>query len=385
MSTLPAARTRPAIERVGPPPPGPSAPAADPPAGVKLQVAVFLGQVKATEAQLLDAFAVVAERHERNYELSLGATTCALWSRRHLEWLEPFEKAYGAIPSENAETLRSALLSGTRVGIVGEIDDLSDLAVLAERAEMTWTVLYQGAREIHDPGLEELAGRARDHNKRQIAWIRTQIDHVAPDALAVPLDAVDQVALSVPKRMTAITSIPDSLWVPLMSAALILLVGLLGLATGRPWLGPSLGPTIILITMTPAHPTARGWNIIAGHFIGLAAGLAVVALLGAQNAPNPIQTGQLEPVRVAAATLAILLTSLGGIIARASHPPAAATTLLVALGAISKPDQVLATIVGVLIVAVAGEAVRRYRLDRPTPSERVAPASSIAGVKLRGA
>ncbi|HET9085496.1 MAG TPA: HPP family protein [Candidatus Limnocylindrales bacterium] len=385
MSTVPAARTRSAIERVGPRPPGPSAPAADPPARVKLQVAMFLGQVKATEAQLLDAFAVVAERHERNYELSRGATTCALWSRRHLEWLEPFEKAYGAIPSENAEMLRSALLSGTRAGIVGEIEDLSDLAVLAERAEMTWTVLYQGAREIHDPGLEELAGRARDHNKRQIAWIRTQIDHVAPDALAVPLDPVDQVALSLPKRITAIASIPDPVWVPFMSAALILLVGLLGLATGRPWLGPSLGPTVILVTMMPAHPTARGWNIIAGHLIGLAAGIAAVALLGAQNAPNPIQTGQLEPVRVAAATLAILLTSLGGIIARASHPPAAATTLLVALGAIAKPEQVLATIVGVLIVAVAGEAVRRYRLDRPTPAERMAPPASAARVKLRGA
>jgi HPP family len=385
MTTLPAARTRSAVERAGPPAPGPSAPTADPPAAVKVQVATFLGQIKATEAQLLDAFAVVAERHERNYELSRGATTCAIWSRRHLDWLAPFEKAYGAVSSENAETLRSALLSGTRAGTLGEIEDLSDLAVLAERAEMTWTVLYQGAREIRDPGLVELAGRARDHNKRQIAWIRTQIDHVAPDALAVRLDPVGQAATSLPKRITSVASIPDSLWVPVMSAALILLVGLLGLATGRPWLGPSLGPSIILVTMSPAHPTARGWNIFAGHFIGLAAGLAVVALLGAQNAPNPIQTGQLEPVRVAAATLAILLTSLGGIITRSSHPPAAATTLLVALGAIAKPEQILATMVGVLIVAVAGEAVRRYRLDRPTPAERMASPASAARVKLRGA
>ena len=385
MTTLPAARTRSAVERAGPLAPGPSAPTADPPAAVKVQVATFLGQIKATEAQLLDAFAVVAERHERNYELSRGATTCAIWSRRHLEWLAPFEKAYGAVPSENAETLRSALLSGTRTGTLGEIEDLSDLAVLAERAEMTWTVLYQGAREIRDPGLVELAGRARDHNKRQIAWIRTQIDHLAPDALAVRLDPVGQAATSLPKRITSVASIPDSLWVPMMSAALTLLVGLLGLVTGRPWLGPSLGPSIILVTMSPAHPTARGWNIIAGHFIGLAAGLAVVALLGAQNAPNPIQTGQLEPVRVAAATLAILLTSLGGIITRSSHPPAAATTLLVALGAIAKPEQILATMVGVLIVAVAGEAVRRYRLDRPTPAERMAPPASAARVKLRGA
>ena len=372
-------------DRAGPRAQGPSAPTANPPKSVKVQVAMFLGLVKATEEQLLDAFALVAERHERNYELSRGATTCALWSREHLEWLEPFEELYGVIPSENPEMLRAALLSGTRAGILGEIQDLSDLSLLAERADMTWTILFQGARELQDKGLQELAGRARDHNKRQIGWIRTEINHLAPDALSVPLDPADQAAISLPKRATAISSIPDSIWVPVVSALLVLLVGLIGLATGRPWLGPSLGPTIILVTMSPAHPTARAWNIVGGHLGGLAAGIAAVMLLGAQSAPNPLEAGDLSAVRVAAATLAIGLTALAGIILRASHPPAAATTLLVALGAISTPPQILATIVGVLIVAVAGEFIRRYRLDRPAPAERMAPPTSIARSKLRGA
>jgi hypothetical protein len=250
---------------------------------------------------------------------------------------------------------------------------------------MTWTILFQGARELQDKGLQELAGRARDHNKRQIGWIRTEINHLAPDALSVPLDPADQAAISLPKRATAISSIPDSIWVPVVSALLVLLVGLIGLATGRPWLGPSLGPTIILVTMSPAHPTARAWNIVGGHLGGLAAGIAAVMLLGAQSAPNPLEAGDLSAVRVAAATLAIGLTALAGIILRASHPPAAATTLLVALGAISTASQILATIVGVLIVAVAGEFIRRYRLDRPAPAERMAPPTSIARSKLRGA
>jgi hypothetical protein len=351
-------------DRAGPRAQGPSAPTANPPKSVKVQVAMFLGLAKATEEQLLDAFALVAERHERNYELSRGATTCALWSREHLDWLEPFEELYGVIPSENPEMLRAALLSGTRAGILGEIQDLSDLSLLAERADMTWTILFQGARELQDKGLQELAGRARDHNKRQIGWIRTEINHLAPDALSVPLDPI---------------------WVPVVSALLVLLVGLIGLATGRPWLGPSLGPTIILVTMSPAHPTARAWNIVGGHLGGLAAGIAAVMLLGAQSAPNPLEAGDLSAVRVAAATLAIGLTALAGIILRASHPPAAATTLLVALGAISTASQILATIVGVLIVAVAGEFIRRYRLDRPAPAERMAPPASIARSKLRGA
>jgi hypothetical protein len=190
---------------------------------------------------------------------------------------------------------------------------------------------------------------------------------------------------SLPKRITSISSIPDKTWVPMVSALLVLVVGLFGLALGRPWLGPSLGPTIILVAMSPAHPTARGWNIVAGHLVGLAAGVAAVLLLGARSAPNPMASGDLTAVRVAAATVASVLTAMGMILLRASHPPAAATTLLVALGAISTPPQILATIVGVLIVAVAGELVRRYRSDRPTPADRMAPPASVARTTLRGA
>ena len=382
MVTMPMT-LRDVADRAGPKPAAP-APTANPPAGAKLQVATFLGVAKATEAQLLDALALVAERHERNYDVSRGATVCAIWSRRHLEWLAPFEHAYGSIQSEQAETLRSSLLSGTRAGTFGALQDLCDLSVLGERAEMTWAVLYQAARELRDQGLQELAGRAREHNKRQINWIRTEINHLAPDALSIPIDVGGQAKASLPKRITSISSIPDTTWVPMMSALLVLLVGLLGLALGRPWLGPSLGPTIILVAMSPAHPTARGWNIVAGHLVGLAAGVAAVVLLGARSAPNPIASGDLTAVRVAAATVAILLTAIGMILLRASHPPAAATTLLVALGAIATPPQILATIGGVVIVAAAGELVRRVRLDRPTPAERMAPAASVARAKLRG-
>jgi hypothetical protein len=384
MLTMPTAAVRNAAERAGPKPRPPLGPTADPPNGAKLQVATYLGVAKATEQQFRDALILIAERHERNYDLAAGATTLATWTRQHLEWLVPFENAYGIIPSEEAETLRAALLSGTRGGIFAELQDLCDLAVLAERAEMTWTVLYQGARELRDAGLQELAGRSREHSRRQIAWIRTQIDHLAPDALSVPLDPKGQAASSLPKRLGAIASIPDWLWVPMISAGFVLVVGLIGLAVGRPWIGPSLGPTIILITMSPAHPTARAWNILAGHLGGLSAGLAAVMLLGARTAPNVLESGELSPSRVAAATLAIGLTAAVGFALRASHPPAAATTLLVALGVISTPPQIMATIVGVFLVTIAGELLRRLRLERRTPAERRAPAASVARLRLRG-
>jgi CBS-domain-containing membrane protein len=68
---------------------------------------------------------------------------------------------------------------------------------------------------------------------------------------------------------------------------------------------------------------------------------------------------------------------------RSMHPPATATTLLVALGATATLDRVLALVGGVVIVACAGEILRRVRLERRAPAERMAPRDSIAWSRLR--
>jgi len=356
---------------------------ANPPAGAKLQVAKYLGIARATEEQLLNALVVVAERHERNYDMSHGTTTLAAWSREHLEWMKPLIEHYGDVPSEQPETLRAALLGGTRAGVVGELADLCDLAVLAEQAEMTWTILLQGAKELRDEALADLAGRAHGHTVRQIAWIRTEIDHLAPDALSVPLDVGGQAAISLPKRIDAIASIPDWIWGPSVTAVMLLIVGAFGVIVGKPWLGPSIGPSAVLIAMTPAHPTARGWNTLIGHIGGLLAGFAAVLLVGAVNEPAVLTTGILTWPRVAAAVIAVALTVVIGIMTRASHPPAAATTLLVALGSVATLDQSASVLAGVALIAILGELLRRVRLERVTPEERRGPAQSAARRWLR--
>jgi HPP family len=387
MATRPAPIDQPLARhgkgRAEPRPPGPQGNVANPPAGAKRQVATYLGIAKAAEQQLFDALVLVAERHERNYDLSQGATTLAMWSREHISWLDRVVDHYGIVPSERPEMLRAALLGGTRVGIVGELADLTDLAVLMEATEMTWTILLQGAKELRDEALTDLASQAHAHSARQIAWIRTEIDHLAPDALSVPLDVGRQAAISVPKRFSAIASIPDSIWGPVTAALLLLVVGVLGVLVGRPWLGPSIGPSAVLIAMLPAHPTARGWNTLVGHLGGLLVGFAAVVLVGAVNEPVVLVTGILTWPRVAAAVIAVGLTVALGILTRSSHPPAAATTLLVALGSVATLERSLALLVGVAIVAVLGEGLRRLRLDRETPSERRAPARSVAQRWLR--
>jgi hypothetical protein len=356
---------------------------ANPPAGAKLQVAKYLGLARAAEEQLLNALVLVAERHERNYDLAHGATTLAVWSREHLEWLGPLIEHYGDVPSEAPEMLRAALLGGTRAGVVGELADLTDLAILAQEAEMTWEVLRQGAKELRDEALVELASKSHAHTVRQIAWIRTEVDHIAPDALSVPLDVTGQATVSVPKRLDAIAAIPDAIWAPLAAAVILLVVGAVGVALGRPWLLPSLGPSVVLVAMMPAHPSARGYNTLVGHVGGLLAGFAAVVLVGAADEPVVLVAGVLTWPRVAAAVIAVALTVVAGIATRSSHPPAAATALLVALGSVATLDRSLALVAGVAVVALLGELIRRVRLERVTPAERRAPRSSAARRWLR--
>jgi hypothetical protein len=349
----------------------------------KKQVAHYLGAVEATERELREALVLVAERHERNYELARGATTLAIWSTDHLRWLKKLTAHYGSGPYEHAQLLRSSLLGGTRVGAVGELADACDLAALVQHAEMLWTVLVQGAKELHEDDLLDVASRARDHSRRQLAWLRTVVEHEAPDAIAIVPDQAGQVAASLPKRPTSIASIPDPVWGSLAAAALLLVVGLLGVFAGLPWLVPSIGPSAVLIAVTPNHPTARPWNTVVGHAGGMISGFAAVALLSAASAPTVLGDHRLVAVRVVAAVIAIALTVGGGVLLRATHPPAAATTLLVALGSIATLEQALVVMAGVALTAGVGELLREIRRKGPTPGERMAPRRSVLGQRLR--
>ncbi|MFL5755152.1 MAG: HPP family protein [Chloroflexota bacterium] len=350
-----------------------------------IQVGRYLGLAKATEEQLRDALVLIAERHERDYDVWRTASIVAGWSREHLEWLEPFAERYRVMPSERPEKLRGALLSGTRVGATGMLDDLRDVAILGEEAETTWTILFQGAKELQDSELLTVASDAREHAKRVLRWIRTEIDHNAPETLAVAMKPDDELAGSMPRRANAIASIPDPVWSPLASGFVILVVAAVSLLVGRPFLFPSLGPTAALVASEPAQPSSRGWNILVGHLGGLIAAVVGLLVFGAFGAPTLFADKVLDPGRAGASVLAIALTVLVGILARASHPPAAATVLLVTLGGIRTFEDGLNLVIGVVIVTALGELVRRIRLERRSPAERQAPAGGLMARWIRGA
>ena len=141
--------------------------------------------------------------------------------------------------------------------------------------------------------------------------------------------------------------------------ALILLVGAVGLAVRRPLIFTSLGPTAYELVEKPLAPSAKTYNIIVGHMIGLGAGFLALWLLGAWNAPKVASSGFVTSPRLWAAVLSVVITTATTLVLKAGQPASLSTTLLVSLGSMQTGRDAVAIAVAVLIIAAAGEPIRR--------------------------
>jgi hypothetical protein len=156
-----------------------------------------------------------------------------------------------------------------------------------------------------------------------------------------------------------------------LSGIALAVIGGLGWLAGIPWLLPSLGPTLAIQTGTPLHASARMRNVAFGHAIGLAAGLLAVYLTGAAHQPSvtELTNDTLSLARVAASVLAVALSLAVQCRLNLMHPPAEATTLIVALGGIEPtPAGALTVIAAIALVTVLGEVARRLSV-RPSALE----------------
>ena len=144
------------------------------------------------------------------------------------------------------------------------------------------------------------------------------------------------------------------------------------LATGSPFVFPSLGPTAFLHFYTPMAPAACPRNTLCGHAVGVVAGVISLELFGLTDAGPALTTG-IDGARVAAAALSLGLTSGAMVWLRVPHPPAGATTMIVSLGILSEPAHL-----GVLMVAVVLLTVQALAINRlaGVPYPTWAPASS---------
>ncbi len=133
---------------------------------------------------------------------------------------------------------------------------------------------------------------------------------------------------------------------------------LLADAAHKPLAVPSLGPTAFLIFDYPRRPSASPRNAVFGHAIGIGAGYLALVVFGLGRAPSTL-SGGLSAERAAAAGLSLGLTAGLMALLNLPHPPAAATTLIVSLGFVTRPAEFGALMGGVIIIVAEG-----FILDR---------------------
>lgn len=135
-------------------------------------------------------------------------------------------------------------------------------------------------------------------------------------------------------------------------------MALVALVTGEPFVFPSLGPTAFLLFYTPLFPASCPRNTLGGHLIGALAGYLALLAFGLTGDP-PALASSVTGGRVGAAALSLGLTSGAMVWARVPHPPAGATTLIVSLGILREPAQLLVLMLAVSLLVVQGFVINR--------------------------
>lgn len=142
----------------------------------------------------------------------------------------------------------------------------------------------------------------------------------------------------------------------------VAILSLLAFASKNPFIFPSVGPTAYLFFFTPMAKTASPRNAILGHGIGLLCGYGALRITGAIPVLSSMHPGLSAGIywpMVFSAAISLATTGAFMILLRVSHPPAGATTLIVSLGLISQPRDLLVLEVAVIVLTVLAFGINR--------------------------
>ena len=157
------------------------------------------------------------------------------------------------------------------------------------------------------------------------------------------------------------------------------IMAMLALVTRQAFIFPSLGPTAFLFFYTPLAPAASPRNAIYGHLVGVAAGWGSLALFGLRDVGPALSEG-VDGARVAAAALSLGLTSGAMVLLKSPHPPAGATTLIISLGILRTPEQMIVLMVAVLLLTAQAIVINRLAgLPYPLWAAPASPQGSPKG------
>jgi CBS-domain-containing membrane protein len=167
-------------------------------------------------------------------------------------------------------------------------------------------------------------------------------------------------------------------WAAFMFVNGFVTIGLLAavaMVSHTPFVFPSLGPTAFLLFFTPTSPTASPRHTLYGHAIGILCGYGALLATGLEHAPPTIVAG-VDGARILAAALSLASTGALMILLKCAHPPAGATTLIIALGIVTRPFYLVIIEVAVAILVLQAIVINRFAgLDYPLWARRAEPAA----------
>ena len=139
-----------------------------------------IDDVQTSELDLAKHLRQLAERHAEEQEVYHLGHDLARVGTDHIDRLGPFVERYGAaaIKSDPARPPLPELSGDTLLA------DLRTVYLVAQRAELDWTILQQAARAARDGELLELIGACHEETEACARWLRTTIKTAAPQALA---------------------------------------------------------------------------------------------------------------------------------------------------------------------------------------------------------
>lgn len=176
---------------------------------------------------------------------------------------------------------------------------------------------------------------------------------------------------------------PRQVGTSLYAGLLLSVLGVIVWWSGKPFLFPSLGPSAFVLAFERRDERRRTgmYRIVAGHVIGVGAGLLAWTLVNGDVSITAVPPGgSLDGLRlVGGAILSIVLTSWGMTVTETVHPPACATTLIVSLGILATPLQALTIVVSVVLLVevhinvlpvferIVSDGPLRFETDDPRP------------------
>lgn len=151
-------------------------------------------------------------------------------------------------------------------------------------------------------------------------------------------------------------------------------ISVAALVTDLPLLFPALAPSVFILFFTPMSEQASPRNVILGHFLALACGLAAYWLVASWR-PAAMHTGpaELNLTRCLAILLAMGLVTLVMAGLKCVHPPAAATALITAMGCLAEPMQALGLCGATLLLVLEAALLNRLLGGLPYPLWRTDP------------